>query len=59
MKPIKCKFCKKDVLLEEFRMRVYELDGKSYHSPNCPRRQSHFKNEREIRTEQRRQEKPR
>ncbi len=54
-KLIKCKFCRKDVRYDKCGGRVWEADRDEFHSPNCPRRQSHFKNEAAIRSQAKRE----
>lgn len=53
-KTIKCKFCKQDVRYDKCGGRVWEMDRDEYHSPNCPRRQAHFKQEAAQRAEAKR-----
>jgi hypothetical protein len=54
MKPIKCKFCRKDVMWNIGDCRVYEADGKTPHVNNCPRRKAHFHSEALTRAEAKR-----
>lgn len=43
-KPMQCKFCRKDVLINQITNRIVEIDKVTLHIQNCPRRQEHFKN---------------
>jgi hypothetical protein len=44
-KPIKCKFCRKDVVLDLASIRVYEADHKTLHVGNCERRQKFYRSQ--------------
>ena len=46
--PILCKFCKKPIAVDESffpGVRIYELDEKTLHVGNCPRRREFYKNQ--------------
>ena len=45
--PILCKFCKKPVAVDSTfnGFRIYELDEKTLHVGNCPRRREFYKNQ--------------
>lgn len=49
-----CKFCRRAVRFDTYTHRVIEIIGDSPHSPNCPRRQQHFKEQAARRAQARR-----
>lgn len=57
MKIVECKFCHKYVLYDDddLKRRVYELDGKTLHVDNCPKRRAHYKQRASDVTNKRRQ----
>ena len=56
-KPTKCKFCKKDVIFHQGTGRIVEADGLTPHVDNCDRRKAHYKNERYIAAQSKRDQK--
>jgi hypothetical protein len=51
-----CKFCRRAVRFDTYTSRVIEIIGDQPHSPNCPRRQEHFKAQAAIRVQRQREQ---